>query len=100
MPTAEVAGRLEFFPLQQSHGKGRILHDLFAREVSRRLDVDDGTRFAVGILAHASDAETYNVGDMCDWFFLPRTEGIGRISSGAPANSHPFERQYGEQGYS
>ena len=27
------------------------LHDLFAREVPRRLDVDDGTRFAVGTLA-------------------------------------------------
>ena len=51
MPTVEVAGRLEFSPLQQSHGKGRILHDLFAREVPRRLDVDDGTRFAVGTLA-------------------------------------------------
>jgi len=46
------------------------------------------------------DAQAHHVGGMCDWLCLPRTEGMGRISSGAPATSYPCEPQCGKQGYS
>lgn len=88
MPTVEVAGRLEFSPPPAKSLKRKDFNDLFVREVPRRLDVDDGARFAVGTRQDTSNAKTYNVGGMCDWFFIPRTKGIGRISSGGLAYSH------------